>query len=66
MGMGWRGRRLDVTGTLSRQKKGFFSMDMLGNGQDNAHAGAAADEHHDQENENDHDSEKRPEVWFHG
>ena len=51
MGVGWRGRRLDVTGTLSRQKKGF-SMDMLGNGQDNAHTGAAADEHHDQENEN--------------
>jgi Protein of unknown function (DUF5132) len=27
-------------------------MDMLGNGQDNAHTGAAADEHHDQESEN--------------
>src|SRR5580692_9402603 len=51
MGMGWRGRRGRNPNVVAPEK-GVFSMDMLGNGQDNAHTGAAADEHHDQENEN--------------
>jgi hypothetical protein len=38
--------------TSSRQKKGFLGMDTLRNGQDDAHTGTAADEHHDHENEN--------------
>jgi hypothetical protein len=51
-GLGWRGRRLSEGMTSSRQKKGCLGMDMLGNGQDNTHAGVVAGEHHDQENEN--------------